>query len=202
MNRLFVIMLALGVMLCGCSQEDDILPDQRKKLVSYLTSTHSPQLIPEDQVLQDGQKPYYSVLGSTVYRYIANAFDPDRVNWAPVLPASTVTITFSAYVFSYKNIVTTGTTGLTMPYFSNDASLAQALYNAGLTPGEWKFEPLVIDLRRGEILKGLRHALVGCREGDVVEAYMTYNMAYGEDNFSVIPRESPIAIFFTVDSVE
>ena len=31
---------------------------------------------------------------------------------------------------------------------------------------------------------------------------MTYNMAYGGSSFSTIPRESPIAWFFTVDAVE
>ena len=55
---------------------------------------------------------------------------------------------------------------------------------------------------RGDILKGLRYALLGCREGDEVEAYMTYNMAYGDANFSTIPRESPVAWFFTVETVE
>ena len=54
----------------------------------------------------------------------------------------------------------------------------------------------------GNILNGLRLALLGCREGDEVEAYMTYNMAYGDSSFSTIPSESPIAWFFTVDAVE
>jgi hypothetical protein len=31
---------------------------------------------------------------------------------------------------------------------------------------------------------------------------MTYNMAYGDINFSTIPKESPVAYFFTVNSVE
>lgn len=48
---------------------------------------------------------------------------------------------------------------------------------------------------RGDILNGLRHALLGCREGDIVEAYMTYNMAYGDKYVSTIPRESPVAWF-------
>ena len=70
----------------------------------------------------------------------------------------------------------------------------------GLTPGAWSFEPLTLDMR-GDILNGLRHALLGCREGDIVEAYMTYNMAYGDKYVSTIPRESPVAWFFTVESV-
>ena len=31
---------------------------------------------------------------------------------------------------------------------------------------------------------------------------MTYNMAYGDDYFGIIPKESPIAWFFTVDAVD
>ena len=45
-------------------------------------------------------------------------------------------------------------------------------------------------------------ALLGCREGDAVEVYMTYNMAYGDDYFGIIPKESPIAWHFTVDAVD
>ena len=55
---------------------------------------------------------------------------------------------------------------------------------------------------RGDILKGLRHALLGCRAGDEVEAYMTYNEAFGDKYFTTIPRESPVAWYFTVESVE
>ena len=31
---------------------------------------------------------------------------------------------------------------------------------------------------------------------------MTYNMAYGDTNFATIPRESAVAIFFTVNGVD
>ena len=72
----------------------------------------------------------------------------------------------------------------------------------GLTPGAWSSEPLEIDMRGSGIIKGLYDALLGCREGDYVESYMTYNMAYGDINFSTIPKESPVAYFFTVNSVE
>ena len=40
-------------------------------------------------------------------------------------------------------------------------------------------------------------------EGDRVEAYMTYNMAYGDKTYLYfIPKESPVAVFFSVDKVE
>ncbi|MDE5906634.1 MAG: FKBP-type peptidyl-prolyl cis-trans isomerase, partial [Alistipes sp.] len=73
----------------------------------------------------------------------------------------------------------------------------------GLTLGVWDFEPLEVDMRDPGIIKGLRLALLGCREGDRVEAYMTYNMAYGDKTYMYfLPKETPVAIFFSVDKVE
>jgi hypothetical protein len=44
-------------------------------------------------------------------------------------------------------------------------------------------------------------SLPGCREKDTVEVYMTYNMAYGDALINFIPEQSPIAVFYTIDSV-
>lgn len=200
MKRLHAILFAaLAVLLAGCSQEEDTLSDQRDKLVSYLERTHSPALVIDTSLEEGSQLPYYTVSGNTVYRYVRNAYDPDRVNRAEVGENSTVTITFRAYVFTYSNI-----TDSTFPFWSNDPLLKSAYEDLGLTvsSGGWTFEPMRLEMRGGDILKGLRHALLGCREGDEVEAYMTFNMAYGDTNFSTIPRESPVAWFFTVDAVE
>ena len=61
----------------------------------------------------------------------------------------------------------------------------------------------MVDVRAADgIIKGMADALLGCREGDAVEVYMTYNMAYGDDYFGIIPKESPIAWLFTVDAVD
>ena len=153
-------------------------------------------------------EPYFTTSGNAVYRYIAGINNPDRVNWTEVTRTSKVTVTFSAYVFTFANIVTpaTSSTNLTMPYYSNDPVLIAAMEDPengpGLTPGAWSSEPLEIDMRGSGIIKGLYDALLGCREGDYVESYMTYNMAYGDINFSTIPKESPVAYFFTVNSVE
>ena len=148
-------------------------------------------------------QPYYTVSGDAVYRYITDIYNPDRVNWPEVTPASTVKITFRAYVFTYANIVTTGSeNNWTVPYYTNDAALKSFLEGRGLNTEWWKFEPLTVDMRHPDIIKGLADALLGCREGDAVEVYMTYNMAYGDDYFGLIPNESPIAWFFTVDAVD
>ena len=169
MKRLFVICISAAlVSLAGCSDDEDVQPAQKERIVSFLTGTHAPRLVAEENLEEGSNQPYYTVSGDAVYRYITDIYNPDRVNWPEVTPASTVKITFRAYVFTYANIVTTGS--------------------------ENNWHP--------DIIKGLADALLGCREGDAVEVYMTYNMAYGDDYFGLIPNESPIAWFFTVDAVD
>lgn len=200
MKRLMIFLLAVSLLALGsCSEEKDLLTDQRQKLVSYLESTHSPQLIPESEVSDDEQLAFYTVSGgNSVYRYIDGYYDPERPTRPEVTSTSKVTIVFRAYEFTYSNI-----TDSTFPFYSNDPALKSAYEELGLTVdgGVWSFEPLTVDMRGG-ILKGIYCALLGCREKDYVEAYMTYNVAFGDKNFSTIPRESPIAFFFTVQSVE
>lgn len=194
----FTGLLAALLLLAGCSQEET-LPNQRNSIVSFLTSTHAPQLISEEAVAEspDENPPFYTAKGNTVYRYISNYYDSGRASRAEVKSGSRVSITFRAYVFSMRNI-----TDSDMPFFTNDPDLEQALYEAGLTPGVWKFEPMELTLGQSGIIKGLELALLGCRQGDEVECYMTYNMAYGDTNFATIPRESAVAIFFTVNGVD
>ena len=192
-------LLAALLLLAGCSQEEETLPNQRNSIVSFLTLTHAPQLISEEAVAEspDENPPFYTAKGNTVYRYISNYYDSGRASRAEVKSGSRVSITFRAYVFSMRNI-----TDSDMPFFTNDPDLKQALYEAGLTPGVWKFEPMELTLGQSGIIKGLELALLGCRQGDEVECYMTYNMAYGDTNFATIPRESAVAIFFTVNGVD
>ena len=172
MKRIFATLIfALPLLFCGCSEAEDILPEQRQKIVSYLERTHSPALIPESQVETGSQQRFYTMSGSTVYRYIDNFYRDGRNELPEVTAAAKATITFRAYVFAFSNI-----TDSTFPFYSNDPALQQAYEDMGLTPGAWSFEPLTLDMR-GDILNGLRHALLGCREGDIVEAYMTYNRA-------------------------
>lgn len=196
--KLTGLLVAL-LLLAGCSQEEETLPNQLNSIVSFLTSTHAPQLISEEAVAEspDENPPFYTAKGNTVYRYISNYYDSGRASRAEVKSGSRVSITFRAYVFSMRNI-----TDSDMPFFTNDPDLEQALYEAGLTPGVWKFEPMELTLGQSGIIKGLELALLGCRQGDEVECYMTYNMAYGDTNFATIPRESAVAIFFTVNGVD
>ena len=97
MKRIFATLIfALPLLFCGCSEEEDILPEQRQKIVSYLERTHSPALIPESQVEAGSQQRFYSMSGSTVYRYIDNFYRDGRSELPEVTAAAKATITFRA----------------------------------------------------------------------------------------------------------
>lgn len=199
MNKIFIVLsLVCCVLLSGCGEEDNVLPAQKKNIVGYLTGSHNPKLISEADVPEsiDVDPEYYTELGN-VYRYIANVYDEGRDSRPEVTGSSTVTITYRAYIFENRSV-----SDDTVPFDSNDPALEEQMYKWGLTPGVWKFDPLVIRMGSGRIIKGLEKALLGCREQDVAEAYMTYDMAYGDKNFGIIPLESPVVWFFTVDKVE
>lgn len=197
----FLVMPVLGLWY-ACDDDKDVLPDQKNRIRQFLESGHQPKLLSESEMREslDEDPPFYTVSGDSVYRYIRNYYAEGRHAYPEIAYGDKVTLTFRMYLFEYQSIVETGET-ITMPYYSNDPILEQAYYNSGLSQGAWSFEPLRIELGRTRILKGLELALVGCREHDEVEAYMTYNMAYGEDPLGIIPKQSPVAVFFTVDGV-
>lgn len=206
--RIATLIAAALVLLGSCSKEDeDVLLKQKERMISYLESTHNPRLVAEEAIEEGVDQPFYTVVGDGAYRYIDGFYNPDRPNRKEVTADSKVTITFSAYLFNFTNITTDGSR-ITLPYFSNNPLYEELFYRpteeggAGLTPGAWSFEPLVIDLKSAAILEGLRLALIGCRERDRVEAFMTFNMAYGDHYLNIIGKEQPIAYFFTVDAVE
>lgn len=203
MKKIATLLLCSVLMLAACSDDEDIQPAQKTKIVSYLTTTHLPKLVDEMDVDAGSNTQYYTIIGDAVYRYITDVYNPDRENWAQVTPASKVTITYRGYVFSYTNIVATGAeSSWTVPFYTNDAAFESFMQKSGLNTSGWSFQPETIDMRHPKIINGLYEALLGCREGDSVEAFMTYNKAYGDAYFSIIPKESPVVFFFTVDAVE
>lgn len=199
---IFFLMLPVLGLWYACTDDEDVLPQQKTRIRQYLRSTHVPKLLSEAEMAEslDENPAFYTVSGDSVYRYIRNYYADGRDQNVLVEYGDLVVVTFRMYLFDYKNIVLDGD-AVTMPYYSNDRLLEQAYNNTGLTPGAWPFEPLQVELGRTRILKGFEQALVGCRLRDSVEAYMTYNMAYGEDPLGIIPKESPVAVFFTVDEV-
>jgi hypothetical protein len=195
---LFILLLLFSVISVACNRGEDVVATQKKKIISFLSVTHDPKLIDEVNLVQGSYDPFYTVLNdSTVYRYIENFYDFDRPNRQEVTSTSVIEITFRAYVFNYSNITDKST-----PFFTNDPTLEDMLQSLGLDTTHWSFEPLKINMNSTDIINGLYNSLVGCRMGDKVKVYMTYNAVYGDSNFSTIPKDSPIAFFFSITSIE
>lgn len=215
MKKFFISLFVLvwGASAAGCAEEEDLFGRQKTAFVSFLERTHQPRLIPVEDYEEGSRAALYQTLGDAVYRYIDidDYYDPERETRPEVTADSHVALTFRSYLFSNAAIQGLPDGGLTEsnfsrvtpPFYTNDPAYEPYLRMAGLTPGAWNFEPLDVDMRRSGIIKGLYLALLGCREGDRVEAYMTYNMAYGDKTYMYfIPKQSPVAVFFSVDKVE
>jgi len=193
-----------AVLLASCSDEEEILSRQQESIVSYLTSSHVPALLSEQDAAEslDENPPYFTTLGNTIYRYVEDVYNPDRLLRPEVGRGDRVTLTFAAYVFGGS------TPSLAQLYYTNDAELVGQLENEGLNPAFWVGAdgipaPLEVRIGDGSLLGSIEEALVGCREGDAVEVYLTYNMAYGDKIVvGVVPKQSPIAFFCTIDQVK
>ena len=113
--------VALVAVCCLSCSDEEVLPNQRDKIVSFLTSSHAPALVAESDADQEAQQAFYTVSGNTVYRYIDNYYAPGRDQKRVVEASSQVTITFRAYVFTFSTI-----TDSTFPCYSNAPLLRSA----------------------------------------------------------------------------
>lgn len=198
MKNMWYIAVAVLLALAGCQQKDDIMTAQRSSTVRYLESSHQPRLMSEEAAREslDDNPEYYSVFGRKAYRYIATMYDEGREQRTEIESGDLAEIRFDAYVFNYTSLANTA------PYWSNRPETIAALEQTGgkLDPQYWNTEPLA--LRAGKDgLYGVSKALTGCREGDRVEVYMTYEGAYGSAIVGVVPKESPVAWLFTIEKV-
>lgn len=189
-----ILCLMLAV---GCADSDDIADTQRTNIERYLTSSHVPRLINVTEVENSLERnpAFYERIDYSIYRYIATYYDAGRVSKPAIKQGDEVTITFTAYVF------TGAAPTLASVYMTNDQSVINALGQMGLNTDYWEAEPLTIKIGQTNIIKGVTTSLIGCREGDVVEAYMTLDAAYDNKVVGVVPKGSSVAWFYTIDSV-
>ncbi len=205
MKRLYNIAIIAVVALVAtlslsCSNENDsVLTNQQSKIASYLTSSHQPRLIPESEVSAslDSEPQFYTQWGLDIYRYIATYYDEGRDDWAEVTSRSQIEIVYTAYVFPNAK-----PTVVNM-YATNDPDSIAELEKLGLnTEYEWTTDPMVVTLGKEEILSGLETALVGCREGDSVEIYLTYDQAYGKHYVGKVPAKSAVVWYIDIIDVK
>lgn len=200
----------------GCSDEEEVLPAQQERIVSYLTGAHDPRLVTEQEAGESLEidVPYYSTFGNTAYRYIRDVYDEERLARTEVAWGDELTLTYSSYVFEGR------APSKEACFASNDAAVLEELIGDGLNPQLWvetdpvTGEPLrdpetqaLIPFEKrvrvgGDLLDGLSPALAGCREGDYVEIYLTYNLAYGDKEIvGLVPKQSPVLFVCTIDRV-
>lgn len=189
--------MAACVLLAACEDNDDALTTQRQRIVSYLTSSHVPQLVSEEEAETslDPNPPFYELIDQQVYRYISTYYDDGRDARTLVEQGDEVQLTYTAYIF-------TGSVPRTSSvYMTNDATVLAALVEEGLNAEYWNTDPLTVKLGQTDIIKGVELSLLGCREGDDVEVYMTFDAAYGDDEVGIVPVESAVLWVYTIDKV-
>lgn len=198
MRHLWYIVVAAAISFAGCQQKDDLMTTQQSAVVRYLESGHQPRLMSEEAAREslDEEPQFYSVLGHKAYRYIAGYYDSGRDERTLIEEGDTAEIMFDAYIF------TSSAPTISSLYWSNRAETIERLgqTGGGLNPQFWSTEPLALKVGRDGIY-GVSRALAGCREGDTVEVYMTYDAAYGSAIVGLVPKESPVAWFFTIEKV-
>lgn len=194
-----VVAFAATITLSCSNENDTVLTGQQSKISSYLKSSHQPRLIPESEIPSslDNEPKFYTQWGLDIYRYIATYYAEGRNEWVEVASNSTIEIVYTAYVFPNAKPTTANM------YATNDPDSIAELEKLGLnTEYEWTTDPMVVTLGREEILPGLETALVGCREGDSVEIYLTYDAAYGKHYVGMVPAKSAVVWFIDIVDVK
>ena len=195
----FVAVALVAMVALSCSNENDtVLTSQQSSISRYLTSSHQPRLIPEAEIPNslDNEPQFYTQWGLDIYRYIATYYDEGRDEKSVVEHDSVVSMTYSAYIFGGSKPT------ISNLYATNDAENIATLEAAGLnTSYEWTDEPMVVTFGREEIISALETALVGCVEGDRVEVYLTYDVAYGKHYVGLVPPKSAVVWIIDINSV-
>ena len=204
MNRFCNIVIAVVVALAAtfgvsCSNETDTtLMNQQKNIANYLKGSHQPKLIPEEEIGNslDNEPKFYTSWGLDIYRYISTYYAEGRDSWTEIEIGDRVAITYSAYLFKSSK------PSLSDLFATNDEALIEQLEEQGLdTSYEWTTEPFEFTFGSGDLVEGLETALEGCREGDNVEVYLTFESGYGNKYVGMVPPKSAQMWIIDIKSV-
>lgn len=198
-----MVMLAavfsIAMLFSGCKNETDTtLNQQQQSIEKYLKNSHNPRLIEESEIgnSMDENPAFYTRWDMDIYRYISTYYDEGREEKPELYKGATFEMTYTAYIFTGNNPTVSNM------YATNDAEQLAKLEAAGLnTSYEWSTEPMRITLGSGELVRGLETALVGCREGDNIEIYLTYTEAYGKKYIGKVPSRSSVVWFIDIDKI-
>lgn len=192
-----IAMLAIALLSLSCSNDTDTtLTSQQKAIESYLTGSHKPRLIEEINIPDaiEDEPQFYTHWELNVFRYISTYYDEGR-DQRPMIERGTMfDIKYTAYIFK------SGAPSIADMYATNDSEKIKELYKGYDDENMWSTEPMRITLGRDAIVGGLELALEGCREGDKLEVYLTYDAAYGKKYMGMVPSKS--AVMWEIEILE
>lgn len=204
MRHLLNIALSMAVavatvLFASCSNETDTtLTSQQSSIEKYLQNSHQPRLIAESNIGEslDENPAYYTHWGLDIFRYITTMYDEGRDSRPIVERGDNISITYSAYIFTNSKPT------IDNLFATNDAERIEELKSKGLnTEYEWSSEPATVKVGSDDILASLSTALEGCREGDTVEIYLTFEAAYGKHHVGKVPSRSAQMWLITINEI-
>ncbi len=203
MNRVCNLLLAavFVVALCGCDATEEENLDQRDDIISYLESSHIPKLISESaaKTSLDENPAFYSTTGHTTFRYISTYYDTDRESKTTIKKGSKIEVTLSLYDFTDMTTPSASTV-----LISNDADVIDeliVLFEDRFTGEYWSSDPISLTVGDGSLFEGVENLLVGCKNEDIIEFYMTLDEAYGLSLLGVVTEQAPLALFCKILTV-
>ena len=192
-----VAMLAIALLSISCSNDTDTtLTSQQKAIENYLKNSHNPRLIEEISIPEsmDEQPAFYTHWALNVFRYIATYYDEGRESKSVIQRGTTFDISYTAYTFK------SGAPTLNDMFATNDQAKIDELYRGYDDENIWSSEPMRITLGNQDLVSGLERALEGCREGDKVEIYLTFDEAYGKSYIGMVSSKS--AVMWDIEILE
>ncbi len=198
LRNLFLMAMALFSLAACSDEEQEELASQTDDIRKFMTSKLG--LVSEREAMEaaaEEQLEFYSEMGSTVFRYISNYYDENRRERRHIRSGSLVQLTMSLYDFSSISEIR----ATELPLYTNDPEKLALLEKEGVNLSYWPKEPYFARLGETSMIQGLALALEGCYEGDLIQLYMTYPMAYGDNFIYLMEPESPLAIYLKVDVV-
>ena len=194
-KRYLMMLPLLLLSLVGCDKEDIIL-SERDTIEKYLTSTR--RMVAEEEVgsVVEEEPLFYSTFGRYAYRHIVNYYEEGRDERTEVAWGDELELRFNAYVFTGSE------PSISSLYWSNVEEVIISFQQQSNSELIWSSEPLRVKLGTTDIIEGLEMTLPGCREGDSVQVYMTSGLAYGSKNLELVPKNSMVAWYMTIEKVK
>ena len=188
----FLMILSAVLMAVACNDEDTLLTE-RDNIEKFLTSTRRMVVEEERENTIENNPPFYTIFGRYAYRYIVNFYESGREDRVVVESGDEIEVLFSAYTFTGSE------PSSSKPYWSNVPEVIASLGKHGELA--WSAEPLIMRLGSTDIIEGLDRSLVGCREQDSVQIFMTSSMAYGRKLIGSEPKNASLAWYMRIGKV-